>query len=280
MTSTADIKVMKKGDNKRLAKIAKDIKALEKSTISNAIEIGELLHEVSETCEHGVYQAWLKREFCWSYQTALNYRNVYEFDANSPPKNPTGWVFGSVDDLNISMSALYLVAGMKRDDQQPARLAIIEAAKVRRVSYSMAKRIIAETDDPEPDEDEDDDDKAPVPDKPAPDSDDGTPPTPKPAAAPAPDSADDIKDNDQEEPGGDYQTFLAQAETHEPVQLLRRLNELLCHQQHRDWTTVIAAVTPIKVREIIEMLKDALDEHGGRNAIQAAADRAEARKAT
>ena len=109
------------------------------------IKIGELLHEASEkTCDHGDYLNWLK-QFGWSYQTSLNYRNVFEFDANPPPQKPNGWVFGSVGDLNISMTALYLIAAMKREDQQSARLAVIAAAKSGRVTYRIAKAIIAET---------------------------------------------------------------------------------------------------------------------------------------
>ena len=47
--------------------------------------------------------------------------------------------FGS---LNLSIGALYLIAAMKREDQQNARNAIIEAAKQDRVTRSKAKLII------------------------------------------------------------------------------------------------------------------------------------------
>jgi hypothetical protein len=50
-----------------------------------------------------------------------------------------GLEFGS---LNLSIGALYLIAAMKREDQQNARNAIIEAAKQDRVTRSKAKLII------------------------------------------------------------------------------------------------------------------------------------------
>jgi Protein of unknown function (DUF3102) len=143
------------GDNKALAAISKKIHALEKNNLSNVLRIGGLLREASEQiCGHGEYQDWLKREFGWSYQTALNYRNVYDFAAasssrwrqtfspRSVPEKPNGWVFGDLDDLNITLSALYLVAAMKGEDEQDSRLAIIEAAKKGRVTYRTAREII------------------------------------------------------------------------------------------------------------------------------------------
>jgi Protein of unknown function (DUF3102) len=120
--------------NTNLDKIAKKIKAKEKGGIRSVIEIGRLLHEASEQCEHGEYMDWLKREFEWSHDTAMNYRNVYELS-----QNPNCSDF---DQLNISATALYVVAKMKGDDQNAARDAVLEAARKGRVSRAVAAEII------------------------------------------------------------------------------------------------------------------------------------------
>jgi len=136
-----------------LARITKEIKAFEQRSIDSIVEIGKLLHEAAqpEICSHGEYQDWLKREFGWSYQTSLNYRNVYQLVEYPPdhPHKPNSWVFGSINDLDISLSALYLIAAMKDDDQQAARFAIIEAAKVGRVTYKIARDIIRKSEEEE-----------------------------------------------------------------------------------------------------------------------------------
>jgi hypothetical protein len=41
------------------------------------VEIGKLLCEASEECEHGEYLAWIKLEFGWSHGTSLNYRAMF-----------------------------------------------------------------------------------------------------------------------------------------------------------------------------------------------------------
>lgn len=149
MTSLAKVPPRGKRSNTRLVKIAKEIKALEKRTIEDVVDIGELLQEASEQCEHGEYQDWLKLNFGWSYQTALNMRNVFDLVTNTPshPQKPNSWMFTSIGDLNISISALYLVAGMKTDYQQKARLAVIEAAKVGRIYYRTARDIIRQSEE-------------------------------------------------------------------------------------------------------------------------------------
>jgi len=63
--------------NTRLPQITKAIKVLEKKSIQNVVEIGKLLCEASEECEHGEYLAWIKLEFGWSHGTSLNYRAMF-----------------------------------------------------------------------------------------------------------------------------------------------------------------------------------------------------------
>jgi hypothetical protein len=117
-----------------LAEIATQIKALEKRTIANVVEIGRLLHEASEKCEHGTYREWLKTEFSWSHDTARNYRSVYNLAQKTK--------ISSFAKFDVSISALYLIA--KMPDGDPTRDTIIKAAQTGRVSYAMASDIIEE----------------------------------------------------------------------------------------------------------------------------------------
>lgn len=131
--------------NTRLPEIAREIKAIERKDIGNVIEKGRLLQEAANQCGRGEYMKWLKSEFGWSHNTALRLRSVYDLNRQ----------IGDLDKLNISISAVYLVADLLRDhggkyegaDQDRARdqavgMAIIEAAKIGRVSYRMALVII------------------------------------------------------------------------------------------------------------------------------------------
>jgi hypothetical protein len=126
-----------------LAEIAQQIRVLEKRTIYTVIEIGRWLEEAAEVADHGTYMQWLANEFSWSNSTALNFRNVHRFTQNR--KN---WEFEHPY-LNISVSALYLVARLLRDDSGPEAQAIgetiIEAAKRGRVTHKTACSIIEET---------------------------------------------------------------------------------------------------------------------------------------
>src|ERR1700730_13646404 len=130
-----------------LANLANEIRALEqknalneRETIKNIIGIGKRLHDASEIPgTHGEYMDWVASEFpSWSHQTSLNYRNVYEL-VDGSTEIQTGLESGS---LNLTISALYIVAAMKGDDEQNDRMAIIEAAKQGRVTRSKAKQII------------------------------------------------------------------------------------------------------------------------------------------
>src|ERR1700687_1681031 len=136
--------------SRALAKIADDIRALdkknlqnEKDTIKNIIEIGRRLHDASEIPDtHGEFMAWTEREFPqWSHQTLLNYRNVYELVEGSA-EIQNCLEFGSV---NLSIGALYMVAALKNEeDQRESRDAILNEAMEKRVTRSRAKAIIEE----------------------------------------------------------------------------------------------------------------------------------------
>lgn len=116
-----------------LAQIATRIKALEKKSIQNVVEVGKLLHEAEKLCGgHGKYMPWIKANFGWSHDTSLNFRAVYALSQN--PKFP------DFDSLNISISGLYLLA--KMEDTDPTRDLIVKAARQGRVTYSMARDLI------------------------------------------------------------------------------------------------------------------------------------------
>jgi hypothetical protein len=124
-----------------LAQISQQIRALEKRTISNVVEIGKLLEEASELCEHGEYMKWLADEFGWSHSTSLRYRAVFQLSQNRQ--------IGDFDKWNISISALYLLARLEKNDSEYgssewlARAEIIEAAqRGDRVTYRMVCGII------------------------------------------------------------------------------------------------------------------------------------------
>lgn len=125
--------------NTKLTAIAKAIKAVEKKRyIGGAIEIGKLLHEAREQCEHGEYMDWLKSNFSWSHDTSRRYRDVYELSQNPQFADFAKW--------DISLSALYRVAILLKDEEddpdfRAAGFAIIEAAKQGRVSCKMAIEI-------------------------------------------------------------------------------------------------------------------------------------------
>jgi hypothetical protein len=131
-----------------LANLANEIRALEqknalneRDTIKNIIGIGKRLHDASEVVERGKFMDWAASEFpSWSHQTSLNYRDVYEL-VDGSAEIQTGLESGS---LNLTISALYIVAAMKGDDEQDVRMAIIEAAKQRHVTRKMALAIIEE----------------------------------------------------------------------------------------------------------------------------------------
>jgi hypothetical protein len=232
-----------------LPQIAKAIKTIEKKKlISGAIEIGKLLCEASEQCEHGEYMDWIKAEFGWSHSTSLNYRNVYALSQN---RNSCDF-----DKLDISLSALYAVARLLRDDSsahpQTVGNAILEAAKHGRVSFKTVLAMANAADEQaeaaleaaatesEPNED-----------------------------SPESEADAESNDNEAESPYGltefDHQTLK-----------LSHLQSLLdTPADDWLWPALVKHVGPVKVREFISKLQAACDKHCEDNAVKAAADRAE-----
>jgi hypothetical protein len=131
-------------NTRTLPQIAKAIKVLEKKSIQNVVEIGELLHEASELCEHGEYMNWIKREFSFSHDTSLNYRSAYELSQNPNCSDYANW--------DMSLKTFYLVARFLKGDEIEvgAAKAIIRAARKRRVSSTDALLIVKEYEEKHP----------------------------------------------------------------------------------------------------------------------------------
>jgi hypothetical protein len=116
-----------------LARIANKIQGLEKSTISHVVDIGRLLQEAYQLVEHGAYQDWIRKEFGWSYRSALNYRSAYKLSQRAT-------LLGSgIHQLRLSLSAIYYLAGFLKDEDNLAFIdPILVEAKTRRINRKEA----------------------------------------------------------------------------------------------------------------------------------------------
>jgi hypothetical protein len=219
---------------KALAEISSRIKTLEKNTVSNAVEIGHLLHEAREQIPHGEYKAWLLQQFGWSYRTSLRFHHAYSFSGKCQ--------IGTFEKLDLSLSALHLVADPYTDEV--ARNAIIKAASNGRVTYKIAKAIIAE--------------HAPA----------------KPLDEPLPiDPIDDELASDESSPiDGDGETG-DQPSAATALRIVSRISE-----QDTAWPKIIAAIGGlVKLLEITETLQAVYNRHCDKDAVKSKADRAEAK---
>jgi hypothetical protein len=105
-----------------LGKHAAKIRELGKRIIGEVIEIGRRLTEckkiLGQSLGYGNWLPWLDQEFGWSEATARNFMRVYELTQSKS---------ANFADLNLSVSALYLLAAPKTPEQ--ARQKIIERAE-------------------------------------------------------------------------------------------------------------------------------------------------------
>jgi hypothetical protein len=238
-------------NTRTLPQIAKAIKTLEKRTIQNVIEIGKLLHEASEKCKHGEYMNWVKSEFSWSGQTALNYRHVY-----NATQKPNSLDFTK---LNISISAVYFVARMFRDDPCPeikaAAKAVITAAKKDRVNYPIAVAIYEKylSDHPIPlESDVVESDKI----------------------------ESDVVESDEAE--SDTSELTVDRDERLPLRFGDKVGHALrtlVERVDEDWTESAKTITQIQLRQIISLLELAYTARVG-DPVKLAADRAEAKTTT
>jgi hypothetical protein len=254
MRAISKNKPPRKADN-NLTAIAGQILALEKHNVANVIAIGGLLEQAAALVEHGEYMAWLLANFGWSHGTSLNYRKVYQLTQNRK--------ICDFDQLNISLSALYLAA--QCIDQPAICDAILDTARTGRVSYSTAKRIVEEHEtaaEPPRDPEEDEEDESE--DEPAGDESND-------------DAADDDGDADDGAGRGEEKKSADSRKKKGEEWLVSSLRSLHSGLDHLkvDLQKVIVEVGPIEMREIVTRLQAALDEHASKNVLQAKADRTE-----
>jgi hypothetical protein len=126
--------------NDQLAAISAKILKFEQSTILNVIEIGRLLREARELCEHGEYQEWIERAFVWSYRSALRYSHAAALEEKCQCGTFERLGSFSLGSLNLSLSALHIVADPSMTQEECE--AILERARTFRVTVSVANEII------------------------------------------------------------------------------------------------------------------------------------------
>lgn len=112
---------------------AAKIHHLARATAMGIMQIGEHLTEVKARLKHGDWLPWLKEEFGWKHDTATRFMNVYE-----------RFKLRNLSNLQIDVSALYLIAAPKTPD--PVRAEIIRHAEVNpdKVTHSAVRDIVVE----------------------------------------------------------------------------------------------------------------------------------------
>ncbi len=107
-----------------------ELKTLMRRSVQDIIDIGQKLIEVKEKLGHGNFSTWLKAEFGWSVRTAARFMQV-----------ATQFKFANLANLNIAVSALYLLA--EPSTSEKARQQALELAKQGdNITHSKAKRIV------------------------------------------------------------------------------------------------------------------------------------------
>jgi hypothetical protein len=250
--------------NTSLQAITAQIKQLERRTIDNVVEIGRLLAQACEQCDHGQYEDWLSENFSWSLSTALRYRKVYKLSEDPQIRH-----VGGFDRLNMTLSAVHLLAQYAPTDyppNAPYAKAMIKAAQKGRVGYGDAQAIIEEvkakieakrrSEEPPPVE--------LLPDEIEPPKAEELPPLPE---LPPSDEVELVP------PPSDTRYIDPKPPL---VVTLRHMHGVAMRTAPADVQKAINEVGPVVVREIVNTLKAGLDEHSKKSRIKAKADAAEA----
>jgi hypothetical protein len=123
---------LKSNTKRDLAVIASDIHALERLRV---FDIGKLLIEARDACEHGEWGDWLDREFDWSHDTADNYMAAARLEGK----------FRTVRNLKVPMRTIYDL-GLDDDIDAADMPAIIDAlakaSKSKSINASRAEEVI------------------------------------------------------------------------------------------------------------------------------------------
>jgi Protein of unknown function (DUF3102) len=230
---------------KSLRQITTEIKAIEKTTVGNVIEIGARLHDVQNNhLEHGQYQQWLADEFSWSYRSALRYVRAFLFYVDVEKRQ-----IGTFKKLNLSVTALHLAAAPSTN--KATRKKIVSTASKRRVTYTAALNILIECQPGVDDRIKYD----PI----AEEVDPPSPPIPRPGTF-----MDDDDNNSRQ-----------------LVSLLLQRLDATLRDPEADLSQAVADIGSDRLGEIIEILKRARDAYSAskaKNEIRAKADAAEARR--
>jgi hypothetical protein len=118
-------------DHPLLAEHAAEIRRLGKRVIADVIEIGRRLTDAKAQIEHGEWSLWLRKEFGWTDNTALNFMRCHELAKSA-----------NFADLTLPVSGLYLLAAPSTPAK--ARDEIIErAAGGEKVTTAQVKATIA-----------------------------------------------------------------------------------------------------------------------------------------
>jgi hypothetical protein len=108
------------------------IHALGKRVIEDVIEIGRRLTLAKPMAGHGKWLPWLKREFGWTEQSALNFMRAYEL---AKSKNFL--------DLNLPVSAIYQLAAPSTPPE--AVEAVVARAKAgEKVTGADVKKVVGD----------------------------------------------------------------------------------------------------------------------------------------
>jgi Protein of unknown function (DUF3102) len=123
--------IVEPGSTADLAEHAAAIKALGRRVAADIVEIGRRLTEAKGIAGHGNWLPWLKREFGWTDDTALNFTRVYEMSKSR-----------NFRDLNIGVSSLYLLAAPSTP--QAARNEVVARAEAgETLSHKTVKATVA-----------------------------------------------------------------------------------------------------------------------------------------
>jgi hypothetical protein len=234
--------------------LAGKLRALEKKTIANIIESGRLLQVAFDRFEHGdrdEYNQWIETEIGWSPRQAARYRNVYGFSQICQIGK-----FGkrNIADLNISKTAIYMLAEEWPNDQMKAAIKeVLKLASKSRmtpetVSAIFAKHAVLEPTDvePEPADVIPEHDVEPV------------------DAAPEPDVDEPDAEADDAPPA--------------PNELTRALEIIGTHNVYSLlWPSAAKLIDAVELQGIIDTLQAVASQYFGSDALKVKADRAEAR---
>jgi hypothetical protein len=120
----------KRNSARSLDAIAEDIHKVEGKSI---IDVGKLLLEAQDQCDHGEWLDWLDAEFDRSVDTAERYMSV----ARMADK------FRTVRNLKVTVRTLYLLADQDEDDLPAIIKELAKHATKARLKSSEAERLIS-----------------------------------------------------------------------------------------------------------------------------------------